>query len=104
MAKSIFPHNRYYKFRRKKEEFAKLVKEDKELLSKFGLVISSLDPGVSAHIEEFIESNENEKLFYPDFSTVNLDATTWWWLRPLLIELLKHREQQCLATNGNKEQ
>jgi hypothetical protein len=104
MIKHLFPQNRYYRVRNNRTKLAELIKEDKELLSKFGFVIDSIDPGISGHLEEFIETNEREQLFCPNFSMINLNSTAWWWLRPLLVELLKYREQQCLATNGNKEQ
>ena len=54
-------------------------------------------------VGDYIETDENERLHYPNFSVINLESTTWWWLRPLLIELTNYKEQQCLATNGKKE-
>ena len=104
MTKSLFPQNRYYKARHNKSKLIKLIEEDKELLSKFGFIIDSVDPGITGHLKEFIETNEREQIFHPNFSIINLNSTGWWWLRPLLVELLNYREQQCLATNGNKEQ
>ena len=104
MAKSLFPQNRYYRARYNKSTLIELIQEDKELLNKFGFIIDSVDPGITGHLEEFIETNEKEELFYPNFSIINLNSTAWWWLRPLLVELLNYREQKCLATNGNQEQ
>ena len=101
--KKLFPSNRYSKARGNSLKTVKLIEEDTELLASFGLMLDSVDPGIHGHLVSFIETDELGRTHYPSWSTVNLDATSWWWIRDLLLELKQYREQQCPATNGNEE-
>lgn len=99
----LFPSNRYQGARGNSEKLLELIEEDSELLQSFGVVIDSVDPGVSAHLEQFVETNESGSMYYPNWAIIRMEATTWWWLRELLLELKTFREQACPATNGNEE-
>ena len=101
--KNLFPSNRYHKARGKVKELSEMISEDSELLQTFNVVVDSVDPGLTGHLSQFVEKNEDGKLHQPSWSNITLDSTTWWWLRELLIELKAYREKSCLATNGSEE-
>ena len=102
MKKASYPKSRYFKV--SPHKLKELAEEDRRLLENFGAILHSVDPGLTVHLADFIETDEIDRKICPDWSILTLDSTTWWWIRPLLLELKKYREQQCLATNGSKEQ
>jgi hypothetical protein len=101
--KRLFPKNRYQNARGNSKKLAELIKEDSELLKAFGVVVDGVDPGVVAHLQQFVETDEHGSTYHPEWGRIILETTTWWWLREILLELKTLREKPCPVTNGNEE-
>ena len=71
------------RYRVDKDELCKRVTADYELVSKFGVTISALDPGV------ILLMNDNR-------SMISINDAWWNWLRPLLEELSERRKDSVL--------
>ena len=102
MKKELYPKSRYSNLK-KKEQLISIIEEDKSLLSSFGVILDSVDPGIAGHLSQFIEETEEGVGHYPQWSQVSLDSTTWWWLRNLLIELQEYRTKTCQDMTGKRE-
>ena len=66
------------RYRVDKDELCKRITADYELVSKLGVTISALDPGV------ILLMNDNR-------STISINDAWWNWLRPLFEELVEYR-------------
>lgn len=64
------------------EETIARMKEIRELLDEFGLVLAGYDPGVSAYVKG---QSERGNGYWGE--PINFDRQEWKWLEPLLKEL-----------------
>lgn len=71
-------------------EVARRMKEIRELLDSFGLVLAGYDPGVTAHIRSEPAARGQGWGGEP----INFDCHEWRWLEPLLVELRERRLYQ----------
>jgi hypothetical protein len=68
-----------------KAELAEAVREDAELLGKFGLRLLSVDGGVRAAIESELKQNRRGEDQINPWNVLTIDNKTWRWLRPILM-------------------
>jgi hypothetical protein len=73
------------KARRKAIE--KRANELDSLLAEFDIQLSGFDPGVMGYIKSKVKDG-----VYSTSDTINVDASTWNWLKPILEELRDKRK------------
>lgn len=71
--------------------FEEAVEEDETLLSEFGLRLLSVEGGLSAALESEVKGGK----VHP-WHIAEINAKTWGWLRPLLLELSKSRQEASI--------
>lgn len=73
------------------QHYDEAIREDEELLREFGLRLLSVQGGLStARIDE-----TGEKGRIHPWDILNIDARTWKWLRPILIQARELQLQQA---------
>jgi hypothetical protein len=66
-----------------KDELAAVLREDTELLARFGLRLLSVEGGVQAAVEDEVKGR---KQIHP-WNVLTIDEKTWGWLRPILEQV-----------------
>ena len=72
-------------------KFEAVVAEDEELLKAFGLRLLSVEGGLSAALEAEVKGGK----VHP-WHVAEISSKTWGWLRPLLLELSKARQEASI--------
>src|SRR5688500_1673658 len=76
------------------------MKETRELLADFGLVLHGYDPGVTAYVKSDPRAVGNGWAQEP----ISLDHNEWQWLEPLLNELRSLRHNVPAKTNMTRQE
>lgn len=73
-----------------KDALERVLKEDKDLLGDFGLLLLYAGSGVRAAVEDEIRGKKVNP-----WNVMEINDKTWTWLRPLLTELKVRRESDA---------
>jgi hypothetical protein len=80
-----------------REEYEEAVREDTELLNKFGLQLLSVNSGVRAAVQDELKDGRINP-----WNVLTIDEKTWMWLRPLLVRLRSHEATPHLVVQTVK--
>lgn len=82
--------NRYSMARlRGSDHYRQVLKEDADLLARFGLKLMSVEGGVSAAV---ISEMDGDRI--DPWAVVEINMKTWKWLYPLLVRLAEAEQHQ----------
>ena len=70
-----------------KDRYREVLREDAELLARYGLKLMSVDCGIRAAVLDEIKQDEKGRDQIHPWNVIEVDAKTWKWLHPLLVRL-----------------